>query len=95
MLKPLDPKAMEHCKINGVAMTNMDGVILKPNDRICLGPSAIFLFKNKKNEANASMADPDDDPISYDMAAEEVANNDNLAQKAEQEQARKEQEAAA
>lgn len=41
------------------------------------------------------MADPDDDPISYDMAAEEVANNDNLAQKAEQEAQRKEQEAAA
>ena len=29
------------------------------------------------------MPDPDDDPISYDMAAEEVANNENLAQKAE------------
>ena len=26
----------------------MDGVELKPNDRICIGPSAIFLFKNKK-----------------------------------------------
>jgi len=76
---------MEHCKINGVALTNMDGVVLKPNDRICLGPSAIFLFKNKQNESNASMPDPDDDPISYDMAAEEVANNENLAQKAEQE----------
>ena len=38
---------MEHCKINGVALTNMDGKVLKPNDRICLGPSAIFLFKNK------------------------------------------------
>lgn len=51
LLKPLDPKAMEHVKINGIALTNMDGVVLKPNDRICLGPSAIFLFKNKKNEA--------------------------------------------
>jgi hypothetical protein len=78
-LKPLDPKAMEHVKINGIAITSMEGVILRPNDRICLGPSAIFLFKNKKNEANASMPDPDDDPISFDLAAEEVANNDNLA----------------
>ena len=70
---------MEHVKINGIAITSMEGVILRPNDRICLGPSAMFLFKNKKNEANASMQDPDDDPISFDLAAEEVANNDNLA----------------
>lgn len=70
---------MEHCKINGIALSNMDGHILDPNDRVCLGPSAIFLFKNKKNEANASMEDQDDDPISYDFAADEVANNDNLA----------------
>lgn len=48
--KPLDKKAMEHCKVNGVSLTSMDGVILKPNDRICLGPSAIFLFKNKAHE---------------------------------------------
>jgi len=41
---------MEHCKVNGVSLTSMDGVILKPNDRICLGPSAIFLFKNKAHE---------------------------------------------
>lgn len=53
--KPLDAKAMEHCKVNGVSLTSMDGIILKPNDRICLGPSAIFLFKNKAKEEEASM----------------------------------------
>jgi len=93
--KPLDAKAMEHCKVNGVSLTSMDGVILKPNDRICLGPSAIFLFKNKAHEDEASMADPDDNPISFDTAADEVAQNENLAEKAEQEKVRQDQEAAA
>ena len=37
----------------------MDGVILKPNDRICIGPSAVFLFKSKAKEDEASMSDPD------------------------------------
>jgi len=41
------------------------------------------------------MADPDDDPISFDTAADEVAQNENLAEKAEQEKNRQEQELAA
>ena len=80
-LIPLDPKAMEHCKINGIPIASMDGIVLKPNDRICLGPSAIFIFKNKANEDKASMPDPDDDPISFDFASEEVANHENSDQK--------------
>jgi len=72
---------MEHCKVNGVPISNMEGVLLKPNDRICLGPSAIFIFKNKANEDKASMPDPDDDPISFDFASEEVANLENQDQK--------------
>jgi len=71
--KPLDAKAMEHCKVNGVSLTSMDGIILKPNDRICLGPSAIFLFKNKAKETDASMEDTDENPILFDTAADEVA----------------------
>lgn len=43
-----------------------------PNDRVCIGPSAMFLFKNKQNEENASKPDTDEDPISYDFASEEV-----------------------
>lgn len=61
----------------------MDGVVLKPNDRICLGPSAIFLFKNDAKKDEASMPDDPSNPISFDMAADEVAQNDNLAEKAE------------
>jgi len=53
---------------------------LKPNDRICIGPSAIFLFKNKGKEADASMPDPDEDPISFDFAADEVSKVENAAQ---------------
>jgi len=93
--KPLNEKAMEHCKVNGIALKSMEGVILKPNDRICLGPSAIFLFKNKAHEDTASMEDSDENPITFDTAADEVAQNDNLAEKAEQEKVRAEQEAAA
>lgn len=36
------------------------------------------------------MADPEDNPISFDTAADEVAQNDNLAEKAEQEKNRAE-----
>lgn len=85
---------MEHCKINGIPISTIDGVVLKPNDRICLGPSAIFIFKNKANEDKASMPDPDDDPISFDFASEEVAKHENSDQKEQQEKARKEQEEA-
>ena len=58
-------------------MLSMQSYVLQPNDRICIGPSAMFLFKNKAQEANASMPDTDDDPISYDFAAEEVSAIEN------------------
>ena len=70
----------------------MDGVELKPNDRICIGPSAIFLFKNKQNEANASMPDNDDDPISFDFANDEVNNIENATEKEEQEEFKRKQD---
>lgn len=54
---------------------------MRPNDRICIGPSAIFLFKNKQRENEASMPDPEDDPISFDYASEEVENVENAVQK--------------
>jgi len=68
---PLSEKAIPNCKVNGFKI-KLDGVILRPNDRICIGPSAYFLFKNKKNEANASIPDLDSDPITFDLASEEV-----------------------
>ena len=47
MLKPLIEKAMKNIKINGLALSDLNGVLLKANDRICIGPSAIFLFINR------------------------------------------------
>ena len=73
-LVPLTEKAMSNIKVNGATVTSMEGIILKPNDRICLGPSAMFLFKNHNKESEASKADTADDPIDYDFACEEVAN---------------------
>lgn len=45
-LQPLNENAMPNCKVNGFKITSMEGRILAPNDRICIGPSAYFLFKN-------------------------------------------------
>ena len=59
----------------------MDGIILKPNDRICLGPAAIFLYKNKAKEDGSEKPDTAENPISYDDAAEEVYAEENEAQK--------------
>jgi len=63
----------------------MDSVKLRPNDRIAIGPSALFLYKNMKQEADASIPDNDDDPITYDFASEEVIEADNEGQKEEKE----------
>lgn len=63
---------MLHTKVNGKPIDSMAGVILKPNDRICIGPSNLFLFKNKQREEEASMPDPEDDPISFEFADEEL-----------------------
>jgi len=96
MLVPLVEKSLEHTKINGKKITNMQGVVLKPNDRICIGPSAIFLFKNRDKEADASMPDLESDPISFDFASEEVESQDQDAdQKAQKEAIKKAQEEAA
>lgn len=76
-LVPLSEKAMPNIKVNGRAVTSMEGTLLKPNDRICLGPSAMFLFKNEDKKDEASMPDNPDDPISYDFACEEVAKIEN------------------
>ena len=49
-LVPDNEKAMEHIRVNGKVITSMEGVLLRPNDRICIGPSAVFLFKNQAHE---------------------------------------------
>ena len=50
----------------------MNGLILKPNDRILIGPGSFFLFKNQAKENEASIADSQENPITYDFASEEV-----------------------
>jgi hypothetical protein len=44
----------------------MNEVRLKPNDRICIGPSSMFIYKNKSKEHEASKPDTAEDPITYD-----------------------------
>ena len=76
-------------RINGALNTNIKGIILNHNDRICIGPAAFFLFKNKRLEADQSMADDDEDPISYDFAADEVSRIENEAQRKDQDEMKK------
>ena len=75
LLKPLVEKAMKNIKVNGHTLNDLNGVLLKANDRICIGPSAIFLFINKLQEHEASMHDTPDNPITFDFASEEILNN--------------------
>lgn len=75
-LEPLDPKAMSEIRVNGKVLTSMEAFKLRPNDRICIGPSALFLFKNVAHEDEASMPDTAEDPITFDFADEEVMDQD-------------------
>jgi len=72
LLTPLDSKALEHIRVNGKKLKDMSEVQLKPNDRIAIGPSALFLFKNVAHEALASMPDTPEDPIDFDFADMEM-----------------------
>lgn len=67
-MTPLDPKAPENIRVNGVPCKDCSEVKLRPNDRITIGPSAMFLYKNVEHDDEASMPDPVDDPISFDFA---------------------------
>jgi len=56
----------------------MDSITLKPNDRVCIGPSAIFLLKNQQKEADGvSMEDDPKDPITFGFANKEVVEIEN------------------
>jgi hypothetical protein len=76
LLIPLHENAIKHTKVNGKKLEGMKGVVLKPNDRICIGPSAIFLFKHRDKESEASMPDTDAEPISFDFASAEAEGAD-------------------
>lgn len=72
----------------------MSEVKLCPNDRIGIGPSALFIYKNRSHEDEASIPDLEEDPISFDFAAEECIEADNQGQKEEKEMIKKAQEEA-
>ena len=91
-LVPLDEKALPQIKVNGKTVESMEGVIMKPNDRICIGPAAIFLFKNRDKEDGSEKPDTADNPITYDDAAEEVYAEENAAQKEAQDAYKAQQE---
>lgn len=74
-LKACNTAAADQLRVNGKKVGSIEPIVLKPNDRICIGPSAVFLYKNIPKEAEcASMPDDPADPISYDLAAEEIYN---------------------
>jgi hypothetical protein len=66
----------------------MDEFKMRPNDRVCIGPSALFLYKNTAHDDEASMPDSAEDPISFDFADNEVVE----AEEAENEDLKKNQE---
>lgn len=62
-------------------MNDMNGLVLRPNDRICFGPNTIFLFKHKAREQSASMRDVADEPILFDFASDEILEEENKQEK--------------
>lgn len=55
----------------------MSEIRLRPNDRICIGPSSMFVYKNRQHDEEQSMPDTPDDPITADFASEELLNYEN------------------
>ena len=47
-------------------MTDMSGVDLKPNDRICFGTGSMFLYKNK-DRGGESMSDKPEITFAFAM----------------------------
>lgn len=94
IIQCLDEKATDQVKINGKDLKTMDPVKLKPNDRICIGPSAIYLFKNNAKLDDSCHQDAADDPITFDFASDEVYVAENAEADAEKAAAAAEMEAA-
>ena len=75
-LTPLDPKAVSQIRVNGKKLTDMSEVRLCPNDRLCIGPSSYFIYKNRQHDEEQSMPDTDENPITLEFASEEVLQAD-------------------
>lgn len=80
-MTPSVEKALPNIKINGFRFESMEPKQLEANDRICIGPSAIFLFKNKLKENENTKEDTEENPISFDDACEEVYEAENAEEK--------------
>jgi len=80
-LTPLIEKAMPNIKINGFKFESMEPKQLEANDRICIGPSAIFLFKNRSKETADTKPDTEENPILFDDACDEVYEAENAEEK--------------
>ena len=50
----------------------MNEVKLRPNDRIQLGPSSLFIYKNRSKDHEQSMEDTEENPITFDFAQDEA-----------------------
>ncbi len=59
---------MDQITVNGRKLTSMDGVVLKPNDRVVFGTNSVFLFKNPPKESQASVEDNEENPITWESA---------------------------
>lgn len=62
--------------VNGKVLTSMDPVTILPNDRIIIGGSSYFLYKNRAYEKMAKIPDTDENPITFDFADDEMLGND-------------------
>lgn len=49
-LTPLDPKACSQIRVNGKKLKDMSEIKMRPNDRICIGPSSYFVYKNREKD---------------------------------------------
>ena len=80
-LTPSVEKAMPNIKINGFKFESMTPKQLEANDRICIGPSAIFLFKSRSKENENTKEDSEENPILFDDACDEVFEAENADEK--------------
>lgn len=70
-LCPLSADSVPHCYVNGMPLTSMEPVRLRPNDRIIFGTGSAFIFRNDDNLKDASRPDNKIFPVTYEFAMEE------------------------
>lgn len=68
ILKPTSAASVENITVNGKKLTSMDGVALKPNDRIIFGTGSVFLFKDPTSSLPPTLPDTEEDQVSYEQA---------------------------